>query len=230
MSELGHNSGSVDPELAAEAMKRALAPWEERRAAFVTKAAGAVVEDIDSAAAAIDFVRMVDALREKARDLMTEVRSPYTEAANAAGGVGMRFIESLDQVESEMRDKLEAYNAERKRKSDEVRAAQLAEEERLRSIAATRAGVEQLPAPAPESSPPPPRRRKAAPIRTDLGGRMSEQERWRIRIDDISQIPHTVLNSDRVKEAIAKVAYDLVKNGIAVPGTSKDYYTTTSIT
>jgi hypothetical protein len=229
VSEIGHNSGAVDPELAAEAMKRALEPWASRKDEFVTKAEAAAVSDMDSAQVAVDFVRMVGALRDKAKELMAEVRAPYSQAADAAGSVAMRFIEELDAAEDAVRGKLRAYRDAARKAAEELEAQQRAEEERLRKEAAARLGEVAPPPPPPELTPQPRRRRKAAPIRTDLGGMLSEQERWRIRVDDVSQIPENVLNSDRVKEAIAKVAYDLVKNGIAVPGTSKEFYTTETI-
>ena len=227
MSAIGHNSGSVDPQIAADAMKRALDPWVSRKDEFVRKSASASVEDMDSAQVAVDFVNMLDALRDKARALMAEVRLPYTQAADAAGSIGMRFIEELDAAERAVRGKLKQYRDKARQAAVERELAQKAEEQRLRESAAEKLGVDHSPAFAPETLPPV--RRRAAAIRTDLGGVLSEQERWRIRVDDVAQIPHTVLASGRVMEAIAKVAYDLVKNGIAVPGTSKEFYTTETI-
>lgn len=223
----GHNSGAVSAEDAAEAMKRALAPWEARCVEFETKAGKAVVDSADAAGAGIDFVRMVRALHDKASDLRTEVQGPYRDAALAAGSVAARFLDRLEAAERQMQTALKAYNDDRKAKAAAQAAAQQVEEERLARIAAERDGV---PPPPPPSAPPPvQRRRRAAPIRSDLGGVMTEHAKLTVTVTDVTLIPAHILNTPRVLEAIRKVAYDLVKNGIDVPGVTKGEADVTTI-
>lgn len=229
MADLGHNSG-MSPEDAAAAMERALAPHQDRRAEFERKAAAAKVADLDDARGAIDFIRMSRALADKGRDLLTEIAQPYRDCEAAARGVALRFIENLEASTAAMNDRLRAYNADRHAKAEQAAAAQRDAEEELRRQAAERngGGPEATP-PAPPGPPPTSRRRKAPSIRTDLGGRFTEHERWRAKVVDVTKVPETVLKSPRVIEAIAKVATDLLKNGIDVPGVEKEDYTTHSI-
>lgn len=218
-AEMGHNLG-VSPEIAAEAMRRALAPWQDRRAEFERKANTAVVDCQDAAAAAIDFVRMARALAEKADGLIVEVQGPYAEAAAAAKAVGQQFIESVESSVRKVEGALKAYNEERKLRAAAQQAEQERAEARLREAAGAPA---QIPTPAPS------RRRKAAPIRTDLGGLMVEQDRWTVEVVDVRKVPVRVLRSPKVMEAIRIVARDFMKNGDAVPGCKRVDVTTTLI-
>ena len=223
MPEIGHNSG-VSPEIAAAAMTAALAPWEERRAELERKAEGAMVDDVDSAEAAIDFVRMARALADKARDLLAEVEGPYKEAAQAARAVALRFTDTLETAAGTVNDRLAAYNTRRRQRAEEAQREQERAEQQLREAS----GLETAP-PPPESSTPPQKRRKSAPIRTMLGGRMSEQQKWRPKVVDVKLVPETILNTPKVREAIESVARAMLQNGIDVPGVEKDYYDTHSI-
>lgn len=223
----GHNSG-VSTEQAMEEMRRSLEPWQERRAEFVRKADAAVVDCQDAAEAAVDFVRMARALRDRADNLLGEVREPYQRAAQAATGVANQFTSQLDDAIDKVQGKLRTYNEDRKAKAAAAEAQQREAEERLALQAAERDGLP--PPPAPSAVPAGRRRRKAAPIHTDLGGRMVEQDRWRAKVVDATKVPAMVLNAPRVLEAIRIVAQDLMKNGITVEGVEKEEYTSTTIT
>lgn len=220
---IGHNSG-VSPDVAIEAMKNALAPWQERRAEFEAKAKIANVDCHDAAQAAIDFIRMARALRDKAENLLAETRKPYRDAADAAKGIADQFIDSIDRSTNQMRTALDAYNADRKAKAKALEDAQREAERLLAQKAAERDGgpVPQIPQGAP-------RRRKAAPIRTDLGGVMVEQDRWRVEVTDPTLVPAFILKSPKVVDAIRIVARDFIKNGMDVPGCEKIDFTATTI-
>lgn len=228
MAEAGHNSG-LSPEEAAASMERALAPYAQRRDEFVRKAESGTIVDMEAAEAAVDFVRMARALAEKARQLRDEVTAPYTEAVDAARGVALRFIDAVEASAETMNNRLGAYQALRRQKADELAAQQRAAEEELRRQAAARDGGEPDATPPAPSGSPPPSRRKAPAIRTALGGRMSEIERFRAKVVDVAKVPEHVLKAPRVIEAIERVAYDLLKNGIEVPGVEKETYTSHSI-
>ena len=225
MSDLGHNSG-LSPIDAAESMKRALAPHRERATEFVQKAERAKVDDMASAQAAVDFVKLARALTDQARTLLEEVRQPYKEAAEAARGVAMQFIEEIDEAVDAVQKQLSDYNEERRRKHAEAQAEQRRAEEELRKRAAEAQGEE---TPAPPPPPPPPAPAKAAPIRTDYGGRMTDQVKWRPKVVDVTKVPEHVLQAPKVIAAIEQVARDLLKNGIDVPGVEKENYNTHSI-
>lgn len=219
MGELGHNSGLVDPELAAESMRRALAPWQDRRAEFERKANSAAVDCQDAAAAAIDFVRMARALAGKGEQLLEEVQGPYVEAAEAARGVALQFLENVESSIRKMQGALEAYNEDRRARARALEEEQAQAEAQLREAAGAAA-----PAQIPTR-----KRRKPAPIRTDLGGLMVEHDRWTVEVDDPTLAPPAVLRAPKVVEAIRIVARDLIKNGIEVPGCRKVPVTTTVI-
>lgn len=222
---MGHNSG-LSPEEASEAMKRALAPHQARADEFAAKAKAAVVDDRPSAQAAVDFVRIARALNRKAEELLDEVRKPYQEAANSARSVAMQFIEQLQESIDAVQEKLAAYNAQARRKAAKAAQEQREAEAELRRRAAEAEGET---APPPPPPPPPPAPVKAAPIRTDFGGRMSDQVKWRPKIVDVTLVPEHVLNSPKVRAAIEQVSRDLLKNGIDVPGVEKETYNTHSI-
>lgn len=228
MADIGHNSG-LSPEDAAESMKRALAPHKQRAEEFASKAQSAQVDDMPSAQAAVDFVRMARALADKGRELLDEVRQPYKDAAEAARGVAMQFIEDLEESVKIVNDRLAAYNAERRRRAQIAEEEQREAEAELRRRAAEAEGEEvpaksQAPAPTPA-----PTVKKAAPIRTDYGGRMSDQVKWRPNVVDVTKVPEHVLKSPKVIAAIEQVSRDLLKNGIEVPGVEKQEYNSHSI-
>jgi hypothetical protein len=208
-------------------MTRALAPWEKRRDELVTKAEKVEVKDLQAAEDAVDFIRMARALTSKAVELKSEVQKPYDEAQAAVRNTAQRFIDTITGAIETVQERLDDYRAERAEAARKAQAEQEAEEARLRAENAPPS----LPA-APERSDaaaPPPKPRKAAPIRTKLGGLATEQQRWRAKVTDVSLVPAHVLESDTVKDAIAKVAGGMMQHGIAVPGVEKEHYTTTSI-
>lgn len=221
MSELGHNSG-LSPEEAAAAMERALAPHEPRAAEIEAKAKAATVDDHESAQAAIDFIRMARALGEKARDLQTEIAKPYKDAADAARGVALQFIDRLEDAAGAVNAKLADYNKAKRQRAAELARQQQEAEEALRRRAAEAEGkpTEVTPPPAPEVTPEPAR----STIRTNLGGRLTETKKWRPKVVDVTKVPAHILNSPKVIEAIEKVARPFLANGIDVPGVTKDEY------
>lgn len=214
MSQIGDNSGMLDPELAAESMRRALGPWDARRAEFEAKANRAVVETAEAAQNAIDFVRKARALVERAKLLRDEVQEPYADCARSAGAVATTFIENVESSIRKVRTALENYNAVRRQRAADVAEEQRKAEAALAAQAAARDGAPapQIPQGARRS------RRVSAPIRTDTGGLMVEVERDTYEVEDVTLIPAFVLNSPKVKEAIRIVAGDFIKNGMEVPG------------
>ena len=227
MSEIGHNSG-LSPEDAAAAMKRALAPHQPRADEFAKKAAAAKVDDMASAAAAVDFVRMARALADKADALLAEQRAPYQESIDALRGVALQFIDGVKDSADTVNARLAEYNEERRRLAQIAADEQAAAEEELRRRAEAIEGEPASPAPPPPP-PPPAAPVKAAAIRTDFGGRMSDQIKWRPKVVDVTQVPEHVLKSPKVIAAIEQVSRDLLKNGIDVPGVEKQTYNSHSI-
>lgn len=226
MSSLGHNSG-LSPEAAREAMKSALGPWEKRCSEFEEKAKRADIHTQDAAEAGIDFIRMARALREEVDRLRDEVREPYRQAAQAATNVADNFQARLDDAIETMQIALRGYQAERRAKAEAREKEQREVERRLAREAAEREGVPPPP-PAPEVEQPR-KKRRAPAIKTDLGGRMVEQDRWRVEVTDPTKVPDFVLKSPKVVEAIRIVARDFIKNGLDVPGCEKVDFTATII-
>jgi len=225
-AELGHNSGLIDPDIAAEAMRRSLAPWQDRRAEFERKAAASKVASQDDARAAIDFVRMARALVTKAELLRDDVQGPYEIAAASAGGIARDFIEKVEAAIATVEGNLKAYNEERRRRAQAREAEQAAAEAALAAAADDRgAPPVQIPAKPPGGK----KKRKVAPVRSDLGGLMVETDKWTVEVEDVSLVPLMVLKSARVMEAIRIVARDFMKNDVEVAGCRKVFGITTVI-
>ena len=206
-------------------MRRALAPWEKRRDELVAKAANVEVKDLQAAEDAVDFIRMARALTAKAGELKGEVQKPYDEAQAAVRSTAQRFVDTIVGAIETVQEQLDRYRADRAEAARKAQAEQEAEEARLRAENAPPS----LPAAPERSQAPVSKPRKAAPIRTRMGGLATEHERWRAKVTDVSLVPAHVLESDTVKDAIAKVAGGMMQHGIKVPGVEKEHYTTTTI-
>lgn len=221
---LGHNSG-LDPEAASAEMAAALQPYRARKDEFASKAKATSIEDLEAAEDAVDFIRMARALKAKADELKRETQEPYDRATAAVRNTAQRFIDEIDDAIRVVQDKLNGYRDKRAEAAEKARLEQEAEERRMREASA----APSLPKAPVKSSAPLAPSRKTAPIRTKMGGMASEQQRWTAKVVDVSQVPKHILESEPVMAAIARVAGDMMKHGIAVPGVEKDTYTTTTI-
>jgi hypothetical protein len=214
MNLLGHNRPDY---IAAvrEQMSEALAQFTARRDEFIAKAPSYVVRDREDAKRVVDFIGMARDIEAMIHAARKTVSDPHHDARSLAINIANDFWAPVIEALEIPQGKLDAYTAKRKALMDEQQAEQDSFRQPAHDASAPRAAVDYTapssPTETPAGMPEGARPARKQQIVGDYGYRLSEVTRDAIEVVDVLQVPESILNSDPVKEAIAKVALAIVK-------------------
>lgn len=167
-----------------------------------------IVCDRQDASDATDVIGLAQKVLAAIEVQRKEISAPYDEAAKVPLAVMRNGIEPLQAEIDRVVALVDAFDAAEKARIDSQRAEQAQVEARLRAAAEPnkpRADIVYADGGPAPTAPPTPAAPKAAPIRGDYGFTYRKRDRIAVEVTDASLVPADILDTDAVKEAIAKV-------------------------
>lgn len=209
MSEIGHNSGYK--EAVRNQMDEIISVRQERRDEFIAKIDAKQVTNRELAGDAADLIKLGKAFADIVEGQRKAITDPLRQAAEAGKGMVDEFLIPLDEAIGRLKARLDAWDAE---DQERMRAQQAEQEEQMQAM---RARAEK-----PDVVAPPLQPAKRRQIRGDYGAKVSEAEVITWTVEDVSQVPANILNSETVKAAIVQVAKSMEKHFTVIPGLRRE--------
>lgn len=168
------------------------------------------VEDDATASKVGDLMRMVKAADKAIEDERVDLNRPVLDAQRNLKARADAIRARLAKIEGRARALLDAFMAEKRRQeAEERRRAEEAAEAARKAAQDAQQGDEPAPAPVVEAAPV--ERQK---VRTDMGGTISSRTVWKHKLTGkVRHLPDSILETERVKEAVEKVVGAAIRNG-----------------
>lgn len=207
---------------AVASVRDMLRQYEARVEAMLKAFALVKVRNRGEASKATDLVGMAKDIRREIEQQRLAITRPYDEAVTAAIATERNFCLSIEEKITEAEDLLDQFD---KLEADRAAAQRREQEEAEAALrgAASPAGPRpeiNYSAPAADAVTSPVALAKPAPIRGDYGKRFTRRQHVEVEVTDVARIPSEILNTDAVREAIARAIVQLARanSRLEVPG------------
>lgn len=236
-----HNQGGLSAE-ARQAIRLELNIFAERRDEIVRKAdAFVLIRDRIDVQKATDICGIGKTIGEMVDVERKKISGPYYDAQRAVNDYAVSFWAPALGAITALEARLETYAREEEDRISAQAAEQAAHEATLRANAAAKdpaaeLGIGRPLAPAPPPPPPaaarpraPARQPEPKVVRSDYGYAARREKVLVVEIDDVSQLPPWVFQSEPVREAIIATVKPLIAKKVPVPGITSRYETKTRV-